>query len=123
MLEGHTGPLNDMAVAADGSLVVTASEDGTARAWDLVSPLSHESELLECSTCQNADARQVLLVEAMRKHCQKGEKFIHNGQAQPCMKQPSLWPGQVRGRHHLPSVFLDYCFESMSCHYRTREFA
>lgn len=37
MLEGHTGPLKDMATAADGSVVVTASEDGTARAWDLVS--------------------------------------------------------------------------------------
>ncbi len=40
MLEGHKGPLKDMAVAADGSVVVTASEDGTARAWDLVSAMS-----------------------------------------------------------------------------------
>lgn len=43
MLEGHSGPLKDMAIAANGSVVVTASEDGTARAWDLVSafpPLS-----------------------------------------------------------------------------------
>lgn len=40
MLEGHSGPLTDMAVAADGSLVVTTSEDGTARAWDLVSSLA-----------------------------------------------------------------------------------
>ena len=38
MLEGHSGPLKDMALAANGSVVVTASEDGTARAWDLVSP-------------------------------------------------------------------------------------
>ena len=36
MLEGHTGALKDMAIAANGSVVVTASEDGTARAWDLV---------------------------------------------------------------------------------------
>lgn len=38
MLEGHSGPLKDMAIAANGSVVVTASEDGTARAWDLVRP-------------------------------------------------------------------------------------
>lgn len=40
MLEGHSGPLKDMAIAANGSVVVTASEDGTARAWDLVSTCS-----------------------------------------------------------------------------------
>ena len=47
MLEGHSGPLKDMALAADGSVVVTASEDGTARAWDLVSPtFTYSQDLL-----------------------------------------------------------------------------
>ena len=35
LLEGHKGPITDMAVAADGSVVVTASKDGTARVFDL----------------------------------------------------------------------------------------
>ena len=37
LLEGHSAPLTDMATAANGSVVITASEDGTARVWDLVS--------------------------------------------------------------------------------------
>lgn len=37
LLEGHSKPITDMATAANGSVVVTASEDATARVWDLVS--------------------------------------------------------------------------------------
>lgn len=45
LLEGHTAPLTDMVTAADGSVVVTASEDGTARVWDLVQPSPSPSQL------------------------------------------------------------------------------
>ena len=37
LLDEHTGPLTDMAVSADGAVLATASEDGTARVWDMVS--------------------------------------------------------------------------------------
>ena len=33
-LSGHQGPINDAAFSADGSRVVTASDDNTARVWD-----------------------------------------------------------------------------------------
>ena len=35
VLEGHKGRLNQVAVSDDGELAVTASDDGTARLWDL----------------------------------------------------------------------------------------
>lgn len=35
LLGGHTGPLTNVAAAADGSLLVTTSSDGTARVWEL----------------------------------------------------------------------------------------
>ena len=34
MLEGHKARLNTVAIGDDGQLVVTASDDGTARLWD-----------------------------------------------------------------------------------------
>jgi WD40 repeat protein len=34
-LEGHAGPVTALAITADGSLTVTASEDGTARAYEM----------------------------------------------------------------------------------------
>ena len=35
LLGGHTGPLTNVAAAADGSLLITTSSDGTARVWEL----------------------------------------------------------------------------------------
>lgn len=35
VMEGHTGPVTDMAITDDGSLLVTTSEDGTARAYEM----------------------------------------------------------------------------------------
>jgi WD40 repeat protein len=34
VMEGHAGPITDMAITDDGSLLVTTSEDGTARAFE-----------------------------------------------------------------------------------------
>src|SRR5207244_3731768 len=34
---GHTGPVGSAAFSPDGTLVVTASEDGTARMWSVAS--------------------------------------------------------------------------------------
>jgi WD40 repeat protein len=34
VLEGHQGPVNSASFSADGTHVVTASDDGTARVWD-----------------------------------------------------------------------------------------
>ncbi len=34
-LEGHQGPVNSASFSADGTHVVTASDDNTARVWDL----------------------------------------------------------------------------------------
>jgi WD40 repeat protein/3',5'-cyclic AMP phosphodiesterase CpdA len=36
VLAGHTGPVGDLAFSSDGSLVVTASDDGTARIWETI---------------------------------------------------------------------------------------
>lgn len=33
-LEGHSRPVNDLAVSVDGSLMVSASDDGTLKVWD-----------------------------------------------------------------------------------------
>ena len=35
LLGGHTGPLTNVAAAADGSVLITTSSDGTARVWEL----------------------------------------------------------------------------------------
>ena len=35
VLEGHTLPVNALAVSADGSTLVTAGQDGTVRSWPL----------------------------------------------------------------------------------------
>jgi WD40 repeat protein len=35
LLVGHGGGITDLAAAADGRLLVSASADGTARAWEL----------------------------------------------------------------------------------------
>ena len=34
-LEGHDAPISDMAVSADGMLLITTSVDSTARVWEL----------------------------------------------------------------------------------------
>ena len=76
MLEGHTAPVKDMATAADGSMVVTASEDGTARAWDLVSSpastyfcFSYESKLhMEHICWTNAKIRGAFIISLDWRH-------------------------------------------------------
>lgn len=35
LLGGHVGPLTNIAAAADGSVLVTTSSDGSARVWEL----------------------------------------------------------------------------------------
>lgn len=35
LLGGHTGPLTNVAAAADGSFLITTSSDGSARLWEL----------------------------------------------------------------------------------------
>lgn len=35
LLGGHTGPITNVAAAADGSMLITTSSDGSARLWEL----------------------------------------------------------------------------------------
>jgi WD40 repeat protein len=35
LLSGHSGPVTDVAAAADGSFLITTSSDGSARVWEL----------------------------------------------------------------------------------------
>ncbi|HEX2032094.1 MAG TPA: hypothetical protein VHL78_11980 [Actinomycetota bacterium] len=42
-LTGHTGPVNDVAYAPDGSAIATASADGTVRVWN---PASGAQEVM-----------------------------------------------------------------------------
>ena len=36
-LEGHTGPVESVAMSVNGSLLVSGGEDGTIRVWDAAS--------------------------------------------------------------------------------------
>mmetsp|Transcript_33861 Transcript_33861/g.79161 ORF Transcript_33861/g.79161 Transcript_33861/m.79161 type:complete len:400 (-) Transcript_33861:135-1334(-) len=66
LLKGHIGPVNDCAVFPDGSSVLSAGADGTARIWDAstgvqkISLSGHEGEV-RCCACYQAgnDVRAV----------------------------------------------------------------
>jgi WD40 repeat protein len=52
--EGHTGPVKDCAVSSDGSIIVSAGDDATVRAWDVstgaeTQRLSHHEPALCCA--------------------------------------------------------------------------
>lgn len=53
-LRGHTGPVNACAVSPDGAQIVSASDDGTVRVWDVAAGielllLRHSGRALACS--------------------------------------------------------------------------
>ena len=53
ILTGHEGSINDMCISPDGSLLATASEDGTCRVWDtqrqtLTAVMTGHSQYVSC---------------------------------------------------------------------------
>lgn len=60
-LQGHTGLVNAAQLSPDGSRVVTASEDGTARVWDsssgkLISALEGHTDVVNAA-CFSPDGK------------------------------------------------------------------
>jgi len=56
VLRGHAGGVNDVAIDADGLLVVTASQDGTAKVWENVSPAGKAAVWHEVRTLRGHSA-------------------------------------------------------------------